>query len=511
MPLQLSLSAPSLSIKLVTLLLCSKLTFSAPFVELSDEARTRRALVDEDVNPCDDFYLYACKKWTSQNPIPPGHKKWSPLDSVAKSNKEWVASYLREHREMFINNQTEITEPHLAAEQQVYKQLDTFFQSCLKSQDPANFKWEDVKKITDHFVSLDYASQKGRFTAFALAQLNGIHPFFKLTVEDSTRQVYQLTVTHGSFGLPFPEDFNIPAKKDAYQKVLEKIFESIPHYLDDHADKKNPAADIVELESKLAAFVGQLKRPYSKAVTPMYDFQTELPYTVPWEKLFRKVGIQKLIQIVEHKPVGYLSYMDGLLSKVSPETLKHTFVAHALLKLVSQKVIRDQQLNNQFQSFEKTVYGIEQPLPLTSHCTMLADKAFSPVLSRYVSNRHASRETHHAVHDLMKHLKQSYSSSLSATEWIPEPHKSTAQAKIASMSVDNIGLPAKFTESSQMLTLAESFESLTLTDSFFTNTVRLWKREQELLFSKVDTSSKLDAPTGTTNLVAQYVSAFSES
>jgi putative endopeptidase len=34
-------------------------------------------LVDKNLNPCDDFYKYACNKWTSANPIPPDQVAWS--------------------------------------------------------------------------------------------------------------------------------------------------------------------------------------------------------------------------------------------------------------------------------------------------------------------------------------------------------------------------------------------------------------------------------------------------
>jgi len=34
-------------------------------------------LVDKELNPCDDFYKYACNKWLTANPIPPDQVYWS--------------------------------------------------------------------------------------------------------------------------------------------------------------------------------------------------------------------------------------------------------------------------------------------------------------------------------------------------------------------------------------------------------------------------------------------------
>ena len=37
--------------------------------------------VDKALDPCNDFFEYACKKWNQANPIPPDQARWGPLNS----------------------------------------------------------------------------------------------------------------------------------------------------------------------------------------------------------------------------------------------------------------------------------------------------------------------------------------------------------------------------------------------------------------------------------------------
>src|SRR3981081_1112079 len=50
--------------------------------------------IDTTINPCVDFYRYACGSWMKSNPVPPDQSRWGRFNELADRNRQVLRGIL---------------------------------------------------------------------------------------------------------------------------------------------------------------------------------------------------------------------------------------------------------------------------------------------------------------------------------------------------------------------------------------------------------------------------------
>jgi putative endopeptidase len=192
---------------------------SAPKLEHFDPT-----LVDPALNPCDDFYKYACNKWLTANPIPPDQVFWSTGSGL----EMWNDAVLRETLEANSKN-----DPKRTAVQQ---KIGDYWAACM---DESGIEAAGLKPLQPELDRIAALKSKKEIT-LEIAHLHHLFPgaweqsdnqtnspFFGFTgqqdYDDASKVVAQ--IDQGGLSLP-SRDYYVNTDGDA-QEIPRALAENV--------------------------------------------------------------------------------------------------------------------------------------------------------------------------------------------------------------------------------------------------------------------------------------------
>ena len=398
--------------------------------------------VDKSLDPCQDFYQYACSKWNSANPIPADQVAWGTGSGL----QYWNENILREALEKAAAQTSNRTD---------YEQkIGDYWAACMDESGIESAGTRDLKTELERIAQMTNKSQLADQVAHihqavpgawqgddnqTRAALLGFGQ--QQDFDDATKVV--ASIDQGGLGLP-NRDFYI--KEDAKSKEIRGQYET-------HISKmlalsgENPeqaAADaktIIAIETAMAqAQMDNVARRDPKnlnnkmsleqvqALTPSFDWKhyievVEAPpssphYLVSSPQFFR--SLEPLIQ--KHSVDDWKVYLRWHLVHGSAPYLGKAFV------------------DENWNFYSHTLLGAKQQLPRWRRCVRAADRDLGMALGQaYVAAAfppESKQRTVAMVHDIEHAMDQ----DITNIDWMQPVTKEQAKIKLKAV-YDKIGYP----------------------------------------------------------------------
>jgi putative endopeptidase len=405
----------------------------------SSGVRFSPGMLDRSVDPCSDFFAYACGKWQAHNPIPSDRPAWGRFNELQERGEYIVRDILEK---------AAVDKPGRTANEQ---KIGDYYATCI---DEGAIEQAGTKPLEADFQGIaDLRSKDALPNEIVLLHRKGDEALFRFSsgsdFKDSRQMIAELD--QGGLGLPdrdyyFKEDVQSVELRQKYVEHVQKMFE----LLGDAPDRAAAEAKVVmSIETGLAKnALDQTNRRNPQKVYHRLSGQ-ELGALSPgfdWSAYFGNIGTPKFDSLNVVEP-AFIEGIQTVLSSTSLDDWKTYLRWHVVHSAV--EVLPSAFVNENFNFFGATLLGTKELPPRWKRCVGYADGDLGEAIGRIYVEQTFGEEGKTRTLAMVAAVEKALGEDIKGLPWMGEETRQAALVKLQAIT-NRIGYPDKWRDYSSL-------------------------------------------------------------
>jgi predicted metalloendopeptidase len=388
--------------------------------------------IDPTVDPCKDFFAFACGGFLKTATIPPDRSSWGAIEIVVKDSEDVL------HDVLDAAAKAASGDPTLA-------KIGGYYAACMDESAIEGAGTAPMQPLLDAIAKVTDA--RSAAAAVVALQADAVFPMFAIGPQQDFADATQVIAAIDQAGLGLPDrkyylenKGNMARTRAAYVAHLGRLFQLLGQ---PEKAARAAAADAMRVETQLAKLQqDEVVRRDPHAVYHRVDragLETKLAPSFPWGDYLAALGIPNVTAISVNDP-AYYTAVARLLGSEKPAALR-SYMTEVVMRHSADNLGKAW-VDEAF-TMRKALTGVKELPPRWRRCLRDVDRDLGELLGQsYVKARFAGDAKSRAV-DLTRSVLEAMRVELDHLPWMDDPTRVAAKQKLDKMAY-LVGFPDKW-------------------------------------------------------------------